>query len=79
MQANDGTHTKLFDCNNAGISSYIAAFNWLDMLATNLTADSVWCTFCDVLHTAIDMHVPIKPARNVAIKPSRIAAGTQLL
>ena len=74
MQANDEPSAKRFDWNNAdfdGISSYIATFNWLDMLATNLTPDSIWCAFSDVLHTAIDMYVPIKPDRNVAIKNRR--------
>jgi Endonuclease-reverse transcriptase len=73
MQTHDRKHAKRFDWNNAdfdGISS-IAAFNWLDMLATNITANSVWCAFSDVLHTAIDMYVPIKPARNAAIKNRR--------
>ena len=74
MQANNEPSAKRFDWNNAdfdGISSYIATFNWLDMLATNFTPDSIWCAFSDVLHTAIDMYVPIKPDRNVAIKNRR--------
>jgi hypothetical protein len=74
MQADDAPSAKRFDWNNAdfdGISSYIAAFNWLDMLTTNLTADSIWCAFSDVLHSAIDMYVPTKPVRNVSIKNRR--------
>ena len=40
------------------ISDYIAAVNWLDILAVNLTADSLWSEFSTVLRTAIDMYVP---------------------
>jgi len=47
-----------------GISNYLAVFNWLDLMTTNLTADSLWRVFSDVLHTAIDMFVPLKPVKN---------------
>jgi len=62
------------DWNNAnfeGISNYLAVFNCLDLLTTNLTADSLWSAFSDVLHTTIDMFVPLKPVKNSNIKSQR--------
>ena len=41
------------------MSNYINAVNWYDMLATNLTADSLWAAFSDVLQTAVDIFVPV--------------------
>jgi len=43
-----------------GMSNYINAVNWYDMLATNLIADSLWAAFSDVLQTAVDIFVPVK-------------------
>ena len=42
------------------ICEYIAAVNWLNVLTVNLTADSLWRAFSDVLQTAIDRYVPKK-------------------
>jgi len=60
-QSDTSPSMNRLDWNNAnfeGISNYLAVFNWLNKLTTNLTADSPWSTFSDVLHIALDMFVP---------------------
>jgi len=71
IQADTCPAMNRLDWNNAnseGISKYLAVFNWLDLMTTNLTADSLMSAFSDVLHTAIDMFVQLKPVKNSNIK-----------
>lgn len=56
-------NVKRYDWSNADydeMSNYIAAINWNDVLAVNLTADSLWAALSDILQSAIDMFVPVK-------------------
>jgi len=34
--------------------------DWLGILSTHVTADSLWAAFSDVLQAAIDLCVPVK-------------------
>ena len=43
-----------------GMSNYIAAVGWLELLSVNLTADQLWAAFSNVLQSAIDLFVPVK-------------------
>jgi len=73
-QSYTSPNMKHLDWNNAnfnGISNYLAVLNWFDLLTTNLTAESVWSAFSEVLHTALDMFVPLKPVKNSNIKSQR--------
>jgi len=45
---------------------YLARIDWLGILSTHLTADSLWAAFSDVLQAAIDLCVPVKYMRNNA-------------
>jgi len=45
------------------MSYYIAGIDWLGILSTHLTADSIWAAFSDVLQAAIDLCVPVKYMR----------------
>ena len=66
-------NSDLVNCNDAnikrydwlradydGMSNYIAGIDWLQVLTTELTADSSWTAFSDVLQTGIDLFVPFK-------------------
>jgi len=48
----------MYDC--------MAGMDWLGMLSTHLTADSIiiWAAFSDVLQAAINLCVPVKYMRN---------------
>ena len=43
------------DCD--GMNSYLASVNWYNLLTTNLTVDSLWLAFRDILQTAINRYV----------------------
>jgi len=45
-----------------GISSYLSQVDWQAMMSHNLTTDSLWSSFCDILQTALDLYVPTRPA-----------------
>jgi len=56
-------NVKHYDWSQAdydGMNNYIAAVDWLKILSVNLTADSLWAAFSDVLQTAVDLFVPVK-------------------
>ena len=42
------------------MSEYLSSIRWTDLLCTNFTADSIWCTFSDILNVAIEMYIPHK-------------------
>ena len=46
-----------------GISSYLSQVDWQSMMSHNLTTDSLWSSFCDILQTALDLYVPTRPPR----------------
>jgi len=48
------------------MSNYITGINWFELLSTNLTADSLWDAFSNVLQTAVDMFVPVKYVSSTA-------------
>jgi len=48
------------------ICDYLYSINWLNVLTVNLTADSLWRGFSNVLQTALDLYVPKKSAINFA-------------
>ena len=41
-----------------GMSAYLSHYNWGNLFAYNLTADSLWRAFCEVLDGAIEKFVP---------------------
>jgi len=48
------------------VTTYLYLVNWLNVETVNLTADSLWNAFSNVLQTAIDVYVPTKSAINCA-------------
>jgi hypothetical protein len=60
----------------AGISQYLLDIDWLYMLSVNLTTESLWSAFSDVLNNAINIFVPIKcnakPKHNIKYYPNSI-------
>ena len=46
------------------MSVYLTGADWLALLTTNLTADTLWAAFRNVLQTAADQFVPIKYQKN---------------
>ena len=60
--ANDLKVTR-YDWANAdydGMSDYVAGIDWLLILTTELTSESLWAAFAKIMHSAIDMFVPAK-------------------
>ena len=54
---------RLYDWEKAdydGVSRYLSQIDWQSILSYNLTADSLWSAFTDVMRAAIDMYVPAK-------------------
>jgi hypothetical protein len=54
---------KRYDWANAdyhGMSDYISGVDWLSVLTTELTSDSLWAAFVAIIQVAIDTYVPIK-------------------
>ena len=45
-----------------GISSYLSQVDWQSTVSHNLTRDSLWSSFCDILQTTLDLYVPTGPA-----------------
>jgi len=68
------TLTKRFQWNRGdydGLCDYLSAYDWSDIFTYNLTADSLWCSFRDVLDHALELFVPYdyvcsssRPAKN---------------
>ena len=59
-------NVKRYDWSGAdydAMSYYIAGVDWLSLLSTNLTTDSLWSAFSNVLQTAIDLFVPVNYIR----------------
>lgn len=46
--------------NFEGMAQYIAAIDWYGLLEINLTADSIWKAFTEIIQVAIDNNVPVK-------------------
>jgi len=40
------------------LSQYLSQINWQVLISYNLTADTLWLSFCKILQTGIDMYVP---------------------
>jgi len=54
---------KRYDWSKAdfdSMSDYIGAMDWFALLSVNLTPDSLWAAFTDVLQKAVDLYVPVK-------------------
>jgi len=47
-----------------GMQEYLSTVNWMEILSTNLNAESLWSSFCNVLYTVIDMYVPTVDINN---------------
>jgi hypothetical protein len=65
VSSNEEQNVRHFDWENANygaLNEYLTAVDWYGMLTVNLTADSLWNAFSDVLNAAIDCCVPIKCA-----------------
>ena len=60
----DGLRYLWRDADYTGIANYFNTVNWLNMLTTNLTPDSLWGAFTDTLNRAIQNCVPAIPVRN---------------
>jgi len=45
-----------------GMSEYLQDVDWLSMLTTNLSADSLWNAFSQEINKAIDIFVPVTKA-----------------
>ena len=60
----------------AGISQYLLDIDWLYLLSVNLTTESLWSAFSDILNDAISIFVPIKcngkPKRKTKYYPNSI-------
>ena len=58
-----------FRCWNAAdydsMSAYFSTINWDRLFSYNLTVDSMWSAFSDVLYTAINLFVPIRSIKKV--------------
>ena len=55
-----------FRCwNYDSMSAYFSMINWDRLFSYNLTVDSVWSAFSDVLYTALDLFVPIRSIKKV--------------
>ena len=44
--------------------TYLLHYNWDNLFVYNLTADSLWRAFCQVLDNAIELFVPYKLVRS---------------
>ena len=44
----------------AGFSQYLSQIDWQALISYNLTADTLWASFCNVLQAGIDMYVPTR-------------------
>lgn len=40
------------------LSEYLNSIDWQQMLVANLTPDTIWSAFCEILDSAVDMFVP---------------------
>jgi len=47
------------------MSAYLSTINWDRLFSYNLTVDSMWSAFSDVLYTAIDLFVPTRAIKKV--------------
>lgn len=47
------------------MSQFLMSVNWYDILAYNLTVDSLWSAFYDILSTAVSLYVPKKTNQTV--------------
>jgi len=65
----DSNGDSYFRCWNAAdydsMSVYLSTINWDRLFSYNLTVDSMWSAFSDVLYTAIDLFVPTKAIKKV--------------
>ena len=48
-----------------GMSTYLLAVDW-DYFFVNLTIESIWNAFCDIMNTAIEQFVPVKHIKRVS-------------
>ena len=55
--------------NYDGISRYLSQIDWQSVLSYNLTADSLWTAFTDVMRAAINMYVPAKTVKQKRNRP----------
>ena len=46
------------------MSQYFLDVDWLRLMSENLTPDTLWSAFCEVLNNAIEQFVPIQHVRN---------------
>ena len=50
------------------MSDYLDNVDWQQLLVANLTPDTIWSAFCEILDSAIDLFVPctdVRPRKNV--------------
>ena len=55
-------HHKYYDWKNAdfaGISQYLSSVDWAQVLSVNLTPDSLWTAFTEIMQIAIENHVRV--------------------
>ena len=49
---------KWKDADYDSMRSYLSGVDWQSLFSFNLTVDSLWSAFCDILQSAIDLYVP---------------------
>ena len=62
-QLENPSHNKQFMWKHGdydGLCNYLACYNWNDFFTYNLTADSLWQTFRDILDCGLELFVPYK-------------------
>ena len=64
----DGLRYLWREADYTGLANYFNTVNWFNMLTTNITPDSLWEAFANILNSAIKNFVPAIP---VHIKQSR--------
>ena len=53
---------KRYDWSHAiygDLAAWLASVDWCALLAVNLTVDTIWNAFCDILNAIIDRCVPV--------------------
>jgi len=42
-----------------GILSYLSQVDWQSIMSHNLTPDSLWSSYCNILQSVIDLYLPV--------------------
>ena len=47
------------DANYAALAEYLSTYDWNHLFSVNLSVDSMWSAFCNVVGEAVDANVPV--------------------